>query len=96
MRGEISMNIIPIVAHQIEDWLDVGVNPIIVILSIPAVFVLAIPIAKFIVSRYTYRCTECGEVFKPKFWRAHAGIHGPNGRYQYCPKCKKITWCKYE
>ena len=90
------MNNIHIFAHQIDDWLSAGVNPIIVISSVPVIFLLALIILKFIVSRRTYKCTECNEVFKPKFFKTHTGAHGPDGRNQYCPKCKKVTWCKYQ
>ena len=89
------MKYIPTLAHQIDDWLDMGINPIIVILAVPVFLLLAWIAVTFIISRYTYRCTECGEVFKPKFFKTHAGVHDFDGRELYCPKCKKKTWCKY-
>ena len=62
---------ISIIAHNIEDWLNMGVNPAIVILSIPCMFLIALIVLKFIVSRHTYKCTECDTIFKPKFYKAY-------------------------
>ena len=90
------MNMMTVLAHQIDDWLDFGINPIIVILSFPGIMLCGGIIAKIIVFRRTYRCTECGEIFNPSFFKTHVGVHDIDGWYQYCPKCRKITWCKYE
>ena len=90
------MNNIRIFAHQINDLLNAGVNPIIVILLIPAILIVPLFVFKLVLSRKTYRCTECGKIFKPKFLRTHIGLHDQDGINQYCPKCKDITWCKYE
>lgn len=82
------------------DLLDLGVNPIVVLLVIPVSIIIPLLIVKFVYSRKKYVCTECEKIFVPEFHRTYLGFHNDladteKGRNQYCPHCGKITWCKY-
>ena len=82
------------------ELLDLGVSPLVVILLIPLSVIIPLVIVKIVYSRKQYRCTECENIFRPNFLQTHLGYYQDlsvteRGRNQYCPKCGKITWCKY-
>lgn len=78
------------------DLLEWGVHPVIVILLLPVIIGIILLSVRLYVSRLLFRCTECGCVFRPKFSRTLLGLHDERGREQYCPCCKKITYCLYQ
>ena len=79
-----------------EDLIGV-VNPIVVALFVPLVVIIALLIVRIYLWRKKYICTECNQTFHPKFLQVHMGWHdGSRGRDQYCPHCKKISFCKYD
>ena len=84
------------------DLLDFGVNPLVVLLIIPISIIIPLVIIRIVYSKKTYRCTECETRFKPTFLQTHLGGYHDElsttdkGREQYCPKCQKITWCKFD
>ncbi len=78
-----------------EDLIGI-VNPIIVLLFVPLIVIIALLCVRLYLWRKKYICSECNQIFQPKFMRIHMGWHdGSRGRDQYCPHCKKITFCKY-
>ena len=83
-----------------QDLIELGVNPLLVILIIPIGVIVSLAIVKFVYSRKKYECTECRYVFTPRFMKTHLGFHNDlsssRGRNQFCPRCRKITWCKYK
>jgi len=79
----------------IEDLLRMGIHPLVVIMILPVTIFVSLLCVRIYYSRLKYRCTECGKIFQPKFSHAHIGIHDSAGRDQYCPHCRKITYCKY-
>ena len=42
----------------------------------------------------SYKCPECGNVFKPTFWNLVWSMHTPTLRRLKCPKCNQKSWCK--
>ena len=65
-----------------------------IIITLIAV-IIAVIIAKTIVARHFYKCTECDHRFKVKwFWGASLVPHEGDKRMLKCPKCKRPTWCK--
>ena len=59
--------------------------------------IISIIIAKIIIARHFYKCTECGHRFKVKwYWGANLGPHDGNQRMMKCLKCKRPTWCKID
>ena len=85
---------------DLDDMLEAGVSPLFVVLIIPLSVIIPLIIVKIVCSRKKYKCTECDSVFVPKFFQTHLAMYKDisvteRGRDQYCPKCQKITWCKY-
>ena len=85
---------------HVDDLLCMGFSQIFVILLIPIVLIVCLVAVKLVISRKSYRCTECEHIFRPKLFQTHLGFHQDisvteRGRDQYCPKCAKITWCRY-
>ncbi|MBR3999019.1 MAG: hypothetical protein IKI93_11825 [Clostridia bacterium] len=78
-----------------EDLLEWGIHPLIVILLLPAVILLTLLCVRMYYSRRKFTCTECSLTFRPKFTQTHIGLHEENGRDQFCPRCRKITFCRY-
>ena len=79
----------------LEHLLKWEVNPVVVTLLLPIVIFISFFCVKLYYSRIKYTCTECHHTFYPKFFQTHIGMHEENGREQYCPHCRKITFCKY-
>ena len=42
----------------------------------------------------SYKCPNCGHVFKPSYWRFLISAHMPTKRRLKCPKCNQKSWCK--
>ena len=80
----------------IEDLLGMGIHPLVVIMILPVTIFVSLLCVRIYCSRLKYRCTECDHVFQPKFSRTHIGVHDSAGRDQYCPHCRKITYCKFD
>lgn len=80
---------------SVDDLLDIGVNPLIVIAVLILAILVPIAVVRIVLSKKNYRCTECGEQFKLKPWQIHLGFHDFDGRNSFCPHCQKITYCKY-
>jgi len=78
-----------------EHLLEWGVHPLAVIFLLPAVIIASLLIVRIGISRMEFVCTECRRIFRPKFRHTHIGTHDDNGREQYCPHCRKITFCRY-
>ena len=83
-----------------QSLIDLGVAPLLVLVAIPISIIISLAIVKFVYSQKTYKCTECESTFVPTFMKTHLGFYNDpslsgHGRNQYCPKCRKITWCKY-
>ena len=40
-----------------------------------------------------YKCSECGNIYKPSsFWKTAFAMHINSTRYMKCPKCGKRSW----
>lgn len=79
----------------IEDLLGLGINPGVILVLFLLAIIVPIIIVRIAISKKRYRCSECGEKFKLNLWKVHLGFHDFNGRNNFCPNCKKITWCTY-
>ena len=55
--------------------------------------VLIIVIAHFSIVARTYRCPECGERIRPKWYEITAWVHSERGRVMKCPKCGRMGFC---
>jgi len=80
---------------SVNDLLRMGVHPLIVIMILPTAIFVSLLCVRIYISHTRYRCTECGHVFRPKLSRTHVGYHDNTGRDQYCPNCRKVTYCRY-
>ena len=78
------------------DLLGIGVNPLIVVLLIPLSIIIPLFVLRIVYQRKKYKCTECEQVFRPTFMKTNM-VHQnyTEGMDQYCPKCQKMTWCKF-
>lgn len=66
------------------------------IIALIAVTITVI-IAKIVISRHVWKCSECDHRFKVKwYWGASLSFHNGDKRVLKCPKCKKPTWCKID
>lgn len=80
---------------------DLPISPVYMLLflviAIVAAFVIGAIIAKVIIARYGYTCTECEHHFRVKWYKgATLASHDEKGRVMKCPHCKKYTYCKYD
>ena len=68
------------------------------VIAIPVtVFVVAcVVIAGIVLSKNTYVCPECGERFRPKWWRAMFSLHDGSDRVLKCPHCGHKGFCRKE
>ena len=70
-------------------------------------YVIAVPVIVFaaacfviagiVLSKNTYVCPECGERFRPKWWRAvFSPLHDGSDRVLKCPHCGHKGFCRKE
>ena len=63
-------------------------------------WVIAIPVAVILIASHvylvtrSYRCSSCGEVFRPKWYDCTAWFHMGNKRMGKCPKCGQVGFCR--
>lgn len=85
-----------------QTLLDLGINPLVVIAFVLVSIIVSLAVVKIVYSQKIYKCTECRKNFKPEFLKTHLGYYqelsadSEKGKEQYCPHCKRITWCLYD
>ena len=63
-------------------------------------WVIAVPVGVVLVVSHvrivkrSYRCSSCGEIFRPKWYNCIVWFHMGNKRMGKCPKCGHIGFCK--
>ena len=66
-------------------------------IGIIGAFILGGVLAKVMIAKHSYTCTECNHHFRVKWYKgAILSFHDEKGRLMKCPNCKKHTYCKYD
>lgn len=77
--------------------LDLPISPVYKFLIIFAIVASAYLYVKTVSAKHTYKCRECGQQFKLKWYKVpFLTVHEPTGRFMKCPHCHKHGWCKYD
>ena len=62
------------------------------IIGIIGAFILGGVLAKVMIAKHSYTCTECNHHFKVRWYKgAILSFHDEKGRLMKCPNCKKLT-----